>query len=74
MSKKTPHIVPRDGHWAVQRENAGRASSLHKTQAEAIVAGRKIAKAEHSELVIHGRDGKFRDKDSYGNDPYPPKG
>jgi len=24
-------------------------------------------------VVIHGRDGKIRDKDSYGNDPVPPK-
>ena len=26
----------------------------------------------HSELVIHGINGKIRDKDSYGNDPHPP--
>ncbi|MBK9334112.1 MAG: DUF2188 domain-containing protein [Ignavibacteria bacterium] len=24
-----------------------------------------------SELVIHNRDGKISDKDSYGNDPFP---
>lgn len=75
MAKRTtPHVVPRDGNWAVQRENAERASSLHRTQAEAITAGRQIAQAERTELVIHGRDGKIRDKNSYGNDPYPPKG
>lgn len=74
MKKRTPHIVPRDGNWAVQRENAARASSLHRTQADAIAAGRQIARAERTELVIHGRDGKIRDKDSYGKDPFPPKG
>ena len=26
-----------------------------------------------SKVVIHGRDGKIRDKDSYGNDPIPPR-
>jgi hypothetical protein len=24
--------------------------------------------------VIHRRDGKIRDKDSHGHDPYPPRG
>jgi hypothetical protein len=24
-------------------------------------------------LVIHGKDGKIQDKDSFGNDPNPPK-
>ncbi|EGD1666955.1 DUF2188 domain-containing protein, partial [Escherichia coli] len=23
---------------------------------------------------IHGRDGQIRERDSYGNDPFPPKG
>ena len=74
MAHRTPHVVPRDGNWAVQCEKAARASSLHRTQAEAISAARQIARAEHTELVIHGRDGKIRDKDSHGHDPYPPKG
>jgi hypothetical protein len=25
-------------------------------------------------LVIHRPDGRIRDKDSHGNDPFPPKG
>ena len=28
---------------------------------------------QKSEVVIHGTDGRIRDKDSYGNDPMPPK-
>lgn len=31
--------------------------------------GRFLAEDQNSEVVIHGRDGKIRDKDSYGNDP-----
>ncbi len=27
-----------------------------------------------AERIIHGEDGKIRQKNSYGNDPYPPKG
>lgn len=76
MAKHTPiHVVPHDnGAWAVRREDAKRVSSTHPTQAAAAKAGRAKAKAEKTELLIHGRDGEIRSRDSYGNDPYPPKG
>jgi len=44
------------------------------TQSEAIEAARKIAEKQKTELYIHGKDGRIRDRNSYGNDPYPPKG
>lgn len=44
------------------------------TQKEAIEIATKIAKNQGSELTIQGKDGRIRDKRSYGNDPYPPKG
>lgn len=71
---KNQHIVPHDGSWAVRGENNSRVTSVHRTQSEAIDAGRSIAQREHSELVIHGRDGRIRDKDSHGRDPFPPRG
>jgi uncharacterized protein YdaT len=74
MSKTNVHIVPRDGEWAVVREGAQRDSSHHGTQAEAIEAGRQTAQREHTEILIHGRNGQIRERDSFGNDPYPPKG
>ena len=43
------------------------------TQAKAIATAIPLAKASRSEVVIQGRDGKFRDSDSYGNDPNPPR-
>ena len=73
MAKKTIHIVPRDGDWAVRRSGAERDSSHHGTQAAAIGAGRITAKRENTELFIHGRDGRIRDRDSFGNDPFPPR-
>nr|WP_084389162.1 DUF2188 domain-containing protein [Fusibacter sp. 3D3] len=33
-----------------------------------------MAKNQQSELVIHRPNGQIREKNSYGNDPYPPKG
>ena len=73
MSKRNPHVVPRGDQWAVQREGADRASSLHPTQADAIEAGRRIAQSERGELFIHRPNGQIRDRDSYGNDPFPPR-
>ena len=46
---------------------------MAKTKKDALDIGRKIAKNNKSELVIHGKDGRIKDKDSYGNDPNPPK-
>lgn len=74
MSKTNIHVVPRDGQWAVTREGAERDSSLHTTQSEAIEAARRTAQRENVELFIHRPDGRIRARDSYGNDPFPPKG
>jgi len=58
------------------REPAGgqRASSVHETQREAIDRAREISRNQNSELFVHGRDGRIRERDSHGNDPNPPKG
>ncbi len=74
MSKgKGQHVVPHQGSWAVRREGSERSSSVHATQGEAIERARDIAINQGGEVVIHGRDGKIRDKDSYGHDPCPPR-
>jgi hypothetical protein len=71
---KNQHVVPNDGGWGVRGEGNHRLTSVHTTQREAIDAARDIARNQHSELFVHGRDGQIRARDSYGNDPYPPKG
>lgn len=68
------HVVKKGNDWAVKPAGGKKASSVHDTQAEAISKAREHAINQKSEVVIHGRDGKIRDKNSYGNDPYPPKG
>lgn len=70
---KNQHVVPGSDGWGVRGEKNSRLTSIHQTQAEAIERAREIAINQESEVVIHGRDGKIRDKDSYGNDPCPPK-
>jgi len=74
MAKKGQHVVPADGGWSVKKAGASRASSTHTTQAAAIDAATKIAKNQQSEVYIHGRDGRIRERNSYGKDPFPPKG
>jgi hypothetical protein len=74
MSKKNQHVVPHVGGWAVQGAGNSRATSVHETQAKAIEAAREIARNQHSELLIHGRNGQIRERDSFGGDPFPPKG
>jgi len=74
MSGKNQHVVPHDGDWAVRGAGNQRVTSVHPTQEEAIERGREIARNQGSELVIHGENGRIREKDSHGSDPYPPKG
>ena len=71
---KNQHVVPHDGDWAVRGEGNERATSVHDTQREAIDVAREIARNQQSELFIHGRNGRIRERDSHGNDPFPPRG
>ena len=74
MASKNQHVVPHRGGWAVKGAGNQRASSVHRTQRQAIEVAREIARNKQSELVIHRKDGRIRDKDSHGGDPFPPKG
>ena len=74
MSGKNQHVVPHDSGWAVKGAGNSKATSVHSTQANAIQQAREIAQNQGSEMLIHGQNGQIREKNSYGNDPYPPKG
>ena len=72
---KNQHVTHRsDGNWQVKGAGNSRATVVTATQREAIDIAITIARNQHSEMVVHGRDGRIREKNSYGNDPYPPKG
>ena len=70
---KNQHITKKDGVWRVIGEGNSKPTKTFNTQKEAINYGKNIAINQQAELVIHGVNGKIRDKDSYGNDPCPPK-
>ena len=71
--KKNQHVVPHGDHWAVRGEGNRRVTRVTATQAEAVEIARRIAQNQSSELFIHRRDGRVRNRDSFGNDPCPPK-
>jgi len=74
VGKKQIHTVPRGDRWANVIPGNERASGVYDTQAEAIDAARERAIRDGLEHFIHGRDGRIREKNSYGNDPFPPRG
>ena len=72
---KNQHVTRHaGGGWQVKGAGNKRATARTATQAEAIAIARGIARNQHSELVIHGVDGKIRAKDSHEHDPCPPRG
>jgi hypothetical protein len=74
MTKKNQHVVPHAGGWAVRGAGNERATSVHGTQREAISEAREVAIRQGSEMLIHGENGRIRERNTYGKDPYPPKG
>jgi uncharacterized protein YdaT len=74
MTKRNQHVVPHQGSWAVRGAGAERATAVHDTQAAAIDQARAIAQRQGTELFIHGANGRIRERDSHGDDSFPPKG
>lgn len=73
--RKNQHVTHRsDGKWQVKGAGNSRATAVTRTQKEAISIATNIARNQKSELLIHGCNGRIREKNSYGNDSYPPKG
>lgn len=72
MSKKNIHTTFKDNEWHSKKEGQAEPLSSHRTKDAAMKASVRAAKAAGVEHVIHGKDGKIKDKDSYGNDPNPP--
>lgn len=71
---KNQHVTPhKSGNWQVKGAGNSKATRVTTTQEKGIKIASEIAKRQHSEVVIHGKDGRIRDKDSYGNDPFPPR-
>lgn len=72
---KNQHVTPHpNGGWQVKGAGNTRATVRTSTQREAAAIARNIAINQSSERIIHRPNGQIRAKNSYGNDPFPPKG
>lgn len=71
---KNVHVVPATGGWSGKTEGKSKAAKNFGRQVDAIDFGRQMAARNESELLIHGRNGRIREKNSYGNDPKTIKG
>lgn len=66
-----------DGSWANKLDGNQRASSLHKTQAQAVdVARTQLKSTDGGELKIKGKNNLIRAKNTIApaKDPFPPRG
>jgi hypothetical protein len=69
-------VSKRDDGWAHKRNDATKAGGIYRTQDQAVRAARTSLKREGGgELIVMGRDGKIRSKDTIppGRDPNPPR-
>jgi hypothetical protein len=66
------HTVPASGRgW--KNEVEGTVVGKYRLKERAVRAGRALARRLRVEHTIHRTDGVITEKNSYGNDPYPPK-
>jgi len=69
---KNQHVVKRPDGWAVKGAGNNKVTKVTEAQKEAIERAEQIARNQQSNTKVHGRDGKIRAGNSYGNDPHPP--
>lgn len=62
MARKNQHVVPLGNGWAVQAEGRKTATVITTRQSEAISYARDVAKRQRAAVIIHGRDGKVRER------------
>lgn len=77
MSQRaTYHMTKRpDGRWQTKATGASRAAAVADPKAAVVDRARGLAKAQtRGQLVIHKANGQVQTEQTYGNDPYPPKG
>lgn len=74
VKKGSYHVVPHSEGWAIRKSGSTRASGVFSTQKEATKTAKSSAKKAKTELFIHAKSGRIRERNSYGRDSHPPKG
>ena len=67
-------VVRKGGAYSIKAEKRGAPLLVPTSQRTAIRIARLIAKANRSELIIQGKNGRIRARDSHGFDDFPPRG
>lgn len=63
-----------DGQWHNRIEGGAVSGGSYSTKAEAVDAGRELARDRQVEHIIRNEDGRISERNSYGNDPRDVKG
>lgn len=77
MARAQYFVVEHQNQWKISFE--GQHYGPYATQAAAIrvavdAANESGKKGHDAQVLVQGRDNKFRTEWTYGHDPYPPKG
>lgn len=67
-------VSPKGETWKVQTSGTTKAAGIFSTKASAQKRGREIAKSKRAELIVQKKNGEIQMRNSYGSDPFPPKG
>jgi Uncharacterized protein conserved in bacteria (DUF2188) len=71
---KAVHVVPSAGGWKVMKAGQARVMASFETKRDAIKYAKTLSRDNRVDLVTHLKTGRIERKNSYGNDPRPPKG
>lgn len=63
-----------DGKWETKQEGASRASRVFDTQAQSWDYTQDRARDTKGEAFLKNTKGQIRERNTYGDDPHPPKG
>ena len=75
MARKQVHVVYINELWQVKVFAEATARATYNIKSGAVAYGRVVAKSlAPSELYIHQLDGAIGERETYGDDPYPPIG
>jgi hypothetical protein len=72
MSKNV-HVVPSGSGWVVEIDGDA-ASHSYPNRRDAMEVGRRLARSNRVDFVVHGPDGRVRQRDSYSRDPFSVRG
>ena len=71
---KKVFVSPNKDLWKVKTVGTRKAAGLYNNKAEAVAKAIEVAKNKKAELFVQKGNGEIQFRNSYGNDPFPPKG